>query len=257
MKKAACIILAMLLLIGCTGCAAVISYSKGAAVRICYERENISFDSELPQKEADVVLSVLNGKRRDLDMTVTGAGCGFGRELSFIIDGSTYCLAQDTCDVIWKEGTNNYYILSTQEMNQLREIFNVHGGRLPLQKGGATTVATVWDWAQGIQQVDINSATPWSEGKTFDALNDSQMRDLVKLLNKLTQDSFTENKDLTGGTPAFGIEIVIGSESYSINEYNGPNGKLELVRYNEAQWIIDDTYLFAFIKEITDNATSE
>ena len=113
----------------------VIFHPSGTAVRICYDRENISVDLELSQKEANVVLPVLNGKRRDLDKTVTGAGCGFGRELSFIIDGSTYCLAQDTCDVIWEEGTDNYYVLSTQEMNQLREIFNTQGGRLPLQKG--------------------------------------------------------------------------------------------------------------------------
>ena len=115
----------------------VIFHPSGTAVRVCYDRDDGSFDLELSQEEANVVLSVLNGKQRDLDMTVTGAGCGFGRELSFIIDGCTYCLAQDACDAIWEEGTNNYYVLSTQEMNQLREIFNAHGGRLPLQKGNS------------------------------------------------------------------------------------------------------------------------
>ena len=135
MKRMSCILLSILLLIWCTGCATVISHPLGTAVRICYDRENVSFDLELSQEEANIVLSVLNGKRRDLDKTVTGAGCGFGQELSFIIDGNTYCLAQDACDVIWEEGTNNYYVLSTKEMNQLREIFNAHGGRLPLQKG--------------------------------------------------------------------------------------------------------------------------
>ena len=130
MKKAACILLAILLLMGCTGCAAVISHSSGTAVRICYDRENVSFDLELSQEEANIVLSVLNGKRRDWDMTVTGAGCGFGRDQSFIIDGSTYCLAQDACSVIWKEGTDNYYVVSDQEMNQLKEIFKAHGAKI-------------------------------------------------------------------------------------------------------------------------------
>ena len=255
MKKVLCILLVMLLLMGCTGCAAVISHPSGTAVQICYNRENVSFDLELSPEEAIVVLSVLNGKRRDLDMTVTGAGCGFGRELSFIIDGSTYCLAQDTCDVIWEEGTNNYYVLSTQEMDQLREIFNINGGRLPLQKGSSVDEATAWDWAQGLDQKDITSATPWSQGKTFDALNGAERRELVRLLNKLTKDSFTENEYLTGGTPLFGIRIVIGSATYHINEYNGPNGRLEIVMYNEEQWIIDNNDLFAFIQEITGNVT--
>ena len=129
--------LAILLLMGCAGCSSVISHDAGTPVQVIYNRENVSFNLELSQEEAAVVLSVLNGKRRDLDMTVTGAGCGFGRELAFIIDGSTYCLAQDACNVIWEEGTNNYYVLSTQEMDQLREIFNINGGRLPLQKGNS------------------------------------------------------------------------------------------------------------------------
>ena len=130
MKKALCILLVILLLIGCMGCGAGISYPTGTAVQICYDRENVSFDLELPQEEASVVLSVLNGKKRDLDMTVTGAACGFGREQSFVIDGSTYCLGQDDCGVIWEEGTEHYYVVSQQEFMQLKEIFKVHGAEI-------------------------------------------------------------------------------------------------------------------------------
>ena len=130
MKKVLCILLSILLLMGCMGCAAVISHPSGTAGRICYDRENVSFDLELSQEEANVVLSVLNGKQRDLDMTVTGAGCGFGREQSFVIHGSTYCLGQDDCGVIWEEGTDNYYVVSNQEMKQLKEIFKAHGAKI-------------------------------------------------------------------------------------------------------------------------------
>ena len=130
MKKVLCILLSILLLIWCTGCAAVISHPLGTAVRICYDRENVSFDLELSQEEASVVLSVLNERKRDLDMTVTGAGCGFGREQSFVIDGRTYCLAQDGCDIVWEEGTDNYYVLSSQEMIQLRKIFKAYGAKI-------------------------------------------------------------------------------------------------------------------------------
>ncbi len=129
MKKVVCLLLSILLLIGCTGCA-VISHPTGTPVQIIYDRENISFDLELSQEEANVVLSVLNGKMRDLDMTVTGAGCGFGREQSFVIDGSVYCLGQDDCGVIWEEGTDNYYVVSNQEMKQLKEIFKTHGAKV-------------------------------------------------------------------------------------------------------------------------------
>ncbi len=130
MKKVSCILLSILLLMVCTGCGAVISHSSGNSVQICYDRENVSFDLELSQEEANVVLSILNGKRCDLDMTVTGAGCGFGREQSFIIDGSVYCLGQDDCGVIWEEGTKNYYVVSQQELEQLQEIFKAHGAKV-------------------------------------------------------------------------------------------------------------------------------
>lgn len=130
MKKVSCILLSILLLMGCTGCAAAISHPSGTAVRICYDRENVSFDLELSQEEANVVLSIINGKQRDLDMTVTGAGCGFGREQSFAIDGSVYCLGQDDCGVIWEEGTKNYYVVSQQELEQLKEIFKTHGAKI-------------------------------------------------------------------------------------------------------------------------------
>ena len=63
----------------------------------------------------------------------------------------------------------------------------------------ANKEATVWGWAQGLNQKDITSATPWSQGKTFEALNSAERRELVRLLNKLTKDSFTENENLTGG----------------------------------------------------------
>ena len=130
MKRAVCILLSILLLMGCTGCGAVISHPAGTAVQICYDREVVSFDLELSQEEANAVLSVLNGKRRDLDMTVTGAGCGFGREQSLIIDGSVYCVGQDGCGVIWEEGTENYYVVSPQEFEQLKEIFIAHGAKI-------------------------------------------------------------------------------------------------------------------------------
>ena len=129
MKKIICMILSVFLLMSCVGCTAAISLPKDSAVRIVYDRGGVSFDEELSKEEAELVLSFLNGKRYDRDMTVTGAGCGFGREQGFIIAGKFYCLGQDGCGVVWEEGTDRYYCLSMDELSQLRELFKARGAK--------------------------------------------------------------------------------------------------------------------------------
>ena len=113
----------------------------------------------------------------------------------------------------------------------------------------------VWQWAQNLTQEDIISAIPRSgvdsdECIEFEPLNDAETLELVTLLNGLTKDSFTENKDLRGITPTFHLEIKIGSETYYINEANAPDGVLEM-KYQEKQWWIDDAALTEFVKKVT------
>jgi len=126
--------------------------------------------------------------------------------------------------------------------------------------GGETKV---WEWTQSLHQVDIISATPWSQekinqGDEFAALNDTQTRELVTLLNGLTKDSFTHNKHLRGGTSTYGMQINIAGQTYHLNEANGPHGSLEL-SYNEKLWWIDSEDLSDFIREMAgkDTAGSE
>ena len=123
--------------------------------------------------------------------------------------------------------------------------------------------AKVWEWTQGLDQADIISATPWSQekinqGDEFAALNDTQTRELVALLNELTKDSFTHNKHLRGGTSTYGMQINIAGQTYHLNEANGPHGSLEL-SYNEKLWWIDSQELSDFIRQMAgkDTAGSE
>lgn len=110
---------------------------------------------------------------------------------------------------------------------------------------------TVYDWAQGLNQEDITSATPWRQDEAFEPLNETETLELVSLLNKLTENSFTENKHLRGGTPVFGIEIVSASETFYLNESNGPNGALEM-SYGEKLWWIDSVELYDFLQRVSD-----
>ena len=107
----------------------------------------------------------------------------------------------------------------------------------------------VWDWAQGLSQEDIASAALWRVDMASESLNKEETLTLVTLLNKLTKDSFTENKDLAGITPTFGIGITIASETYYINEADGPYGSLE-IEYNEKMWWIDNAELYDFVQRV-------
>ena len=92
--------------------------------------------------------------------------------------------------------------------------------------GCSGRTATVWNWAKNVEQEDINAVTPWSDGNTLEPLDDTETLELITLLNKLTKDSFIENKELSGGTPTFGIQIDIASNTYNINDSIHPNGAL-------------------------------
>ena len=61
--------------------------------------------------------------------------------------------------------------------------------------GCSDRTATVWNWAKNVKQEDINAVTPWSDGNTLEPLDDTETLELITLLNKLTKDSFIENKE--------------------------------------------------------------
>ena len=122
--------------------------------------------------------------------------------------------------------------------------------------GCSGSEAKVWEWTAGLMEEDITAVTPWchdAERKEFDPLNDAQTLELVTLLNKLTKKSFTENKQLVGVTPTFGIQIETASQTYHINYSPSPYGKygtLE-IEYLEKLWWIDSSELSSFIQEVT------
>ena len=111
----------------------------------------------------------------------------------------------------------------------------------------------VWNWAQAINAADILSAQMWnrSAGDFIEKpLDDSQIIELVTLLNSLPQESFTHNKHNRGGTPTYGIRINIATETIHLNQANGPCGSLEM-KYDEKLWWIDDEALSGFVQKIT------
>lgn len=112
-------------------------------------------------------------------------------------------------------------------------------------------------WMHDLKAEDITTVSVWSmniDKETLTVLSTEKTAELVSLLNKLTDDSFTENIECVGGTPEYGIVLEIDGEYFCINQSIAPPGALE-TEYGDKQWWIDNDALTDFVKsvcEVTD-----
>ncbi len=101
-----------------------------------------------------------------------------------------------------------------------------------------------YEWAHNIVVEDIEKVTLVDSDRP---LSQNEIISLVTLLNELTNDDFTENSELTGGTPTYGLIIqTVEGNRYYLNESIAPAGDLEL-NYGDKLWWIDDKELSAFV----------
>ncbi len=107
-------------------------------------------------------------------------------------------------------------------------------------------------WMHDLKAEDITTVSVWSmniDKETLTVLSTEKTAELVSLLNKLTDDSFTENSECVGGTPEYGIVLEIDGEYFCINQSIAPPGALE-TEYGDKQWWIDNDALTDFVKSV-------
>lgn len=102
-----------------------------------------------------------------------------------------------------------------------------------------------WTWASGINPNTLYSATVWSGGYDT-SLSDDECQELSHIIRGLSRGSFTENTQLVGSTPTYGIVIGTSSGVYNINESIASDSALEM-KYADKQWWIDSDELTEFI----------
>ena len=88
---------------------------------------------------------------------------------------------------------------------------------------GAEESDTPWNWAQALTSEEITSVTLWRDNGNV-TLADEESADLVQFLNALEKRDFTENDQLTGGTPTYGLTVQTANGEYHINESIAPSG---------------------------------
>jgi len=123
----------------------------------------------------------------------------------------------------------------------------------------------VWDWTQGLKEEDILVVMPWNqdmENEEFRPLSEAEIREMVALLNKLTKNSFTENKKGVGITPTVGLQIEYSSGTCNLNYAPSPDGKygmLEIGFLGDTGmpcWI-DNAELLTFFERVTNHESAE
>ena len=112
----------------------------------------------------------------------------------------------------------------------------------------------VWGWAQNLNRENVSSVEIWSTDDENIPLDETQILELVTLLNHLSKGNFTENKKLVGITPLVGIKMQIDAEIYHINYAPSPNGKHGMleISYGEKLWWIDDAALLDYFMTVID-----
>lgn len=98
---------------------------KGQAV---FEYEDTKISEMLSAEDLSAIREMFDGKELYKD----NPSCGFSETIAVVLDASqVFCVARDECPVIYYKNEGQYFSLSDQENEQLRNILENYGFRFP------------------------------------------------------------------------------------------------------------------------------
>ncbi len=132
---------------------------------------------------------------------------------------------------------------------------------------------TPWEWAQGLEDGDIESATFWCKAEYYEQQADSEDAEdtedvedaayedtetelseklvgkLITNFYRLEEDNFTEI-DAVSDSPLYGIKFTTADgDEYALNQCTDTDGALEIT-YADKVWMITGAKLNAFVEAI-------
>ena len=124
---------------------------------------------------------------------------------------------------------------------------------------------TPWEWAQGLEDGDIESATFWCKAEYYEQqvdkdntedigyedteteLSEKLVGKLVTNFYRLEEDNFTEIDKLSD-SPLYGIKFTTADgDEYELNQCADTDGALE-ISYADKAWMITGAKLNAFVE---------
>ena len=103
-----------------------IQSDKGAKAYFTYDGANVTHD--LSDVDAEALKAIFNGKK----LFREEPSCGFSEEISVRFGGSdTFCIARDTCPVIYLKEKGKYFEISEDEKTRLYNLLKPYGFFFP------------------------------------------------------------------------------------------------------------------------------
>ena len=95
---------------------------------VCFQHGDTDAINQLSDKEMESVKTIFNGKKLYKD----NLSCGFSEAVSIKFDDEhTFCIARETCPIIYWKEKNRYIRLTENEKTQLYNILELYGFIFP------------------------------------------------------------------------------------------------------------------------------
>lgn len=88
---------------------------------------DMKIERKISDKNLNRLIDVFEGKTLKID----SPSCGFTENVSVKIDNKTFCIACDTCGVIYLLEEDKYFYLSDEENETIRKILESYGFEFP------------------------------------------------------------------------------------------------------------------------------
>ena len=110
--------------------------------------------------------------------------------------------------------------------------------------------AKLLDWLHSVSHDDIEAYFWRNNAEHLLSSNDLQSRMII--FNDIKIEDLTENKELAGITPEYGLRLIVNEQDYHINQADAPGGQSE-ISFRNKQWWIENTELYDFMRNFFEN----
>lgn len=95
---------------------------------VCFQYANTDVINQLRDQEKEFVKTIFNGKNLYKD----NLSCGFSEAVSIKFDDEqTFCIARDTCPIVYWKEKDRYISLTEEEITQLYNLLETYGFIFP------------------------------------------------------------------------------------------------------------------------------